>query len=310
MSAAQNWHLGTGLQLPRPTRDRSQALADIEHFGLAIIEEAMAPQEIDGVRNRIVEQAAAEREAGVASLEHEGANQRVWNLINKGQIFAEILQKPLIREMMTHILGGSFTISSYTANIAGRGGEEMMLHSDQGYVPLEIDIPLVANIMWMLDDFTGENGATRVVPGSHRARRHPEAIDRSAAVPATGPAGTALVFDGRLWHGTGRNLTERPRHGLLTYFSRPFIRPQENCTLSVADDVLASASPWLKELLGFRVWRTLGGVEGPYGRGTVDPATINRKSEDPDPSFDFLGGFVERPGDPIREMRPTVPTGE
>jgi hypothetical protein len=82
------------------------------------------------------------------------------------------------------------------------------------------------------------------------------------------------------------------------------MRPQENCTLSVADDVLATASPWLKELLGFRVWRSLGGVEGPYGRGAVDPASIERKSEGPDPSFDFVGTFVERPEHPLREMKP------
>ncbi len=109
----------------------------------------------------------AERNAGVASLEHVGANQRIWNLINKGAIFAELLHKPLVRDAMSHILDGRFILSSYTANIAGRGGDEMMLHADQGYVPLEIPIPVVANIMWMLDDFTDANGATRVVPGSH-----------------------------------------------------------------------------------------------------------------------------------------------
>lgn len=182
-----------------------------------------------------------------------------------------------------------------------------MLHSDQGYVPLEIQIPLVANVMWMLDDFTDANGATRVVPGSHRAGWHPDPADPPATLAATGPAGSALVFDGRLWHGTGRNVTDQPRHGLLTYFSRPFIRPQENCTLSVADEVLESASPWLEELLGFRVWRTLGGVEGPYGRGVLNSSPGREGGGQQDPSFDYLGGFVRRPEHPIRAMKPGNP---
>jgi ectoine hydroxylase-related dioxygenase (phytanoyl-CoA dioxygenase family) len=305
MSEATDWHLNSGLQLPEATTDWDQAKRDLKYYGLAVIADALSPDEVSGLRERIVEQAAAERSADVASLEDQGANQRIWNLINKGDVFADLLHEPLVREFMSHILEGRFTISSYTANIAGFGGVPMMLHSDQGYAPLEIPFPIVANIMWMLDDFTEENGATRVVPGSHHAKVYPDPANPPPSIAATGKAGSALIFEGRLWHGTGKNETDQLRHGLLTYFSRPFVRPQENCTLSVADDVLAKATPWLKELLGFRVWRSLGGVEGPHGLGTLDPATIERNSDDPDPSFDFVGRFVERPDKPIRAMRPT-----
>lgn len=301
--AASGKHDGD-LRLPAATRDWNQAKSDLDVYGLAIVEDALTADVLAALRARVTEQAAGERATGVASVEHDGANQRIWNLINKGDVFAELLHHPLIREFMSHLLGGRFTISSYTANIAGRGGDAMVLHADQGYVPLDIHIPLVANVMWMLDDFTEANGATRVVPGSHRIQQHPDPLQRPASVAATGRAGSALIFDGRLWHGTGRNVTDRPRHGVLTYFARPFMRPQENCTLSIADDVLAGASPWLKELLGFRVWRTLGGVEGPYGRGSVDASQIERRSDDPDPSFDFVGTFVERPRHPIRALKP------
>jgi hypothetical protein len=100
----------------------------------------------------------------------------------------------------------------------------------------------------------------------------------------------------------GRAKRDLAQHGVLTYFARPFMRPQENCTLSVADDVLTNATPWLKELLDFRVWRSLDGVKGPYGVGTIDRATIERRSDDPDPSFDFVGKVVERPRAPIRVL--------
>ena len=120
------------LEMPAATKDWDRAKADLERFGLAIVEDALTPRELKALRDRVVEQAAAERVAGVASLEHDGANQRIWNLINKGAIFAELLHKPLVRDAMSHILGGRFTISSYTANIAGRGGAEMMLHCRSG----------------------------------------------------------------------------------------------------------------------------------------------------------------------------------
>jgi ectoine hydroxylase-related dioxygenase (phytanoyl-CoA dioxygenase family) len=307
MAIDQGWQLDTGLALPPPTTDLDTARADLDRFGLAIVAEALTPDELAAMRIRLLEQAAAERERGLASLEHDGANQRVWNLVNKGAVFNEVLGKPFVTELIGHLLGRPFLLSSNTANIAGRGGEEMVLHTDQGYAPLDITVPLVANVMWMVDDFTEENGATRVVPGSHRSGSHPDPRDRPETVAATGPAGSALVFDGRLWHGTGRNVTDRPRHGVLTYFARPFVRTQEDFSLSVADEVLDAAPPWLLELLGFRVWRTLGGVEGPHGRPDQPPAEVEREVEGPDPSFAFRGRFTRRAADPIGELRPSRP---
>ena len=70
------------------------------------------------------------------------------------------------------------------------------------------------------------------------------------------------MFDGRLWHGTGANRTTRKRHLLLGYFCRPWIRPQENFTLSLLDELHEEASPELLGLLGFRTHGTLGNVNG------------------------------------------------
>ena len=146
----------------------------------------------------------------------------------------------------------------------------MVLHSDQGYMPLGTTYPVVANIMWMLTDFTEENGATRIVPGSHREEMPTEPVDQDRTIAAVGPAGTALVFDGRLWHGTGANRTDEPRLGILSYFCRPFIRQQENLTMSLAPEVVAQCSAELLSILGFQTWATLGMVEGSI-HGTISP---------------------------------------
>ncbi|HZU74158.1 MAG TPA: phytanoyl-CoA dioxygenase family protein [Acidimicrobiales bacterium] len=260
-----------------------KARADLATYGYCLIAGALSPDEVEALRRRLDEQAAGEAAAGVATFDAGGANQRVWNLINKGEAFRRLVLHPLAGVAMDHLVGSPHLLSSITANIAAQGGQPMILHSDQGYVTMpQPPYAMVANIMWMLDDFTEDNGATRVVPGSHQlgaAFLAPGSDEAATAVPATGPAGTALIFDGRLLHGTGANTTAEPRRGILTYFCRTYVRQQENFTLSIRDDVLAAASEELKDLLGFRCQNTLGGVEGPR-----------------------VGSLVGRPADPVGEL--------
>jgi ectoine hydroxylase-related dioxygenase (phytanoyl-CoA dioxygenase family) len=255
------------LRLPEPTADLEQAKRDLVSHGLCLVRDALAPTQVDAARARLAEQAEAEVQLGRSY--HDGGppgapqpNQRVWNLINKGEIFREIAVAPHALELVRSLLGRDILLSSMTANIARRGGAPMAIHTDQNYVPTETPYPMVVDIAWMLVDFTEANGATRVIPGSHRWNRLPRYGEHYDTIPAVGPAGTALVFDGRLWHGTGANVTDEPRHALFTYFCRAFVRQQENFTLSTSPEVLQRCSGELKALLGFQVWNTLGMVEG------------------------------------------------
>lgn len=267
-------------RLPDVTTDLEQARQDLDVHGLCLLGDALSPAEVAQARQRLIEQAEAEVAHGVSY--HDGGqvtgsenqpNQRVWNLINKGELFRDIAVSPRAQSLVRSMLGPDILLSSMTANIARRGGVPMAIHTDQNYVPLETPYPMVADIAWMLVDFTEENGATRVIPGSHRWNRLPEPGKRYETLPATAPAGTALVFDGRLWHGTGANGTEAPRYAVFTYFCRSFVRQQENFSLSVSPEVLEQCSPELKSLLGFQVWHTLGMIEGtPHG-------TINDRPE-------------------------------
>ena len=284
--------------LPPLTRDLEEAKAHLDTFGVARIADALSPDRVAALKSRLIEQAEAERAAEVAFLDGGGidgggANQRVWNLPSKGEVFLDLLRTPIVRTLARHVLQGDYCLSSHTANIAGPGGEPMVLHSDQGYTPRQIDMALTVNVMWMLVDFTDENGATRVRPGSHRVQAEPPRDEPVDTVPGVGPAGPALVFDGRIWHGTGANTTtaDERRYGVLTYFCRPWLRPQENYTLSTHPDVLAGADDEIRQLLGFRVWRTLGGVQGPWGTGTSGPTGFRTE------------GFVDRPTSYLGELR-------
>src|SRR5215471_1273347 len=198
-----------------------------------------------------------------------GSNQRIWNLLRKGRLYEDLVQHPLGCELMEELLGGEFLLGNIAANITGPGGRAMFLHADQSYVPPPWPpYPLVANVVFMITDFTDENGATRVVPGSHlRGEGPPFVLDLELpgppTVPITGPAGAMMVFDGRLWHQTGANTSAHDRrYGIFIYYCRAFMRQQENWYRSLPREVFERASPLLQRLLGMDNYLSLGMVDG------------------------------------------------
>ena len=308
--------------LPQATTDIEQAKREIDEFGYCLVANALTAATVEAALSRLIEQAAAELEQGMAfedggpkqqwgaftdgrgqlrqrayTAAAGGVNQRVWMLVNKGPIFRDILFTPSVCAIVDHLLGDDYQLSSYSANIAKPGGVAMDLHTDQwwmphpikrgpspvpvgsitrqrpnlaGEEPPEMIAPCVCvNVMWMLNDFSAENGGTRFVPGSH-LRGHPphmglgkENDQEGATLAAQGAAGTAMVFDGRIWHGTGANVSSGNRYGLLSTFCGPQFRPQENFTIGTCPEVLEDASQELLALLGFKIWSGYGRVESP-----------------------------------------------
>ncbi len=245
------------------TSDLRQAKTDLADLGYCLIENALSPERVASLRSRIAELAEAEVADGTDYIYEGGANQRVWSLPNKGDEFIDLVTDPTVTELMNHLLGFGWLLSNLDANIAGPGGNPMFLHADQSFAPPPWPYPLVANAMWMLDDFTAENGATRVRPGSHLKGEGPvPTIEDNLTIPVTGPAGTVMVFDGRLWHQTGANVTDGDhRHGILQYCCRPFIRTQENWFVSI-DPAALERRPELKALLGYELYLSLGMIDG------------------------------------------------
>ena len=234
--------------------------SELEEQGYCLVHDALDPTELETLRDALVHLAADEIANGTDYVYEDGSNQRVWVLLNKGRCFEALVQNEIALELVGHLLGPGFLLSNVNANIAGPGGKPMFLHSDQDYVPSPFPhYALVTNVMWFLDAFTDANGATRIVPMSHKRLHNPDYTQQYDTVAVTGPAGTAMVFHGALWHQTGANrTTDQKRHGILTYYCRPFMRPQENFFKSLDDAVLARATPRLRQLLGYDMW--LGGV--------------------------------------------------
>lgn len=154
----------------------------------------------------------------------------------------------------------------------------MQLHTDQVAIQPPIrDLAFGLNILWFLEDFTAENGGTRVFPASHLGQIAPEDLFTvDGTVAAEGPAGTALVLESRLWHATGPNRAKGgERAAVLMFFMRSYIRQQENNFLSLRKDVEAKLSDRHKRMLGFYTTGALGGVEGEVREGIF----VSRKED-------------------------------
>ena len=299
---------------PKPTRDLELAKKDLDKFGFCFIPGVLIGKDLDQAKKRLVNQAEAEEEQGVSfrdggvnqniylsgnkvnkgafTLSNGGINQRLWMLANKGQCFRDMVVHPYVDELVGHILGKDFILSTHSANITKPGGVRMGLHTDQWWMPqpikpgddfiraseisrkasdsflkpdtdLGISPPVVANCMWMLSDFTETNGATEVVPGSHLTGAHPNQEDQSIypVKQAVSKEGTLMVLDGRLWHGTGANTGNTDRLGVLTTFCAPQFRQQENQTIGLDRKLWDSCSNKLRSRLGFKVWNAYGRIE-------------------------------------------------
>ncbi|MBT5713234.1 hypothetical protein HOI71_19470, partial [Candidatus Poribacteria bacterium] len=136
----------------------------------------------------------------------------------------------------------------------GPGSPEGGIHMDSPLTALPTPLPqyaLVANTVWLLDDFTEENGATYCVPGSHLLGRLPTADDKPKLVQVTGSAGSATIIHGSIWHGSASNRTDRHRVGLLGFFCRAVLKPQQNHMALATPDMLARATPVMRRLLGY-----------------------------------------------------------
>lgn len=267
---------------PRPTRNWDRARDDLHRAGYALVERALEPEQLALLRRRVVEQAAGEREIGRAALGE--SSQRVWNLLNKGRVFHDVLLHPLIETFVPAHIGEHALLMGCVASIALPGNASSIMHYDQIVVQPAVEFPIGLNILWFLDDVSADNGGTRILPGSHVSGVVPEDLfDIEGTIAAEGPAGTALLLDSRVWHAVGHNITQHPRHVLVTYFNRSYMRTQENYSLSLLPEVEASLDPRVRIMLGFRCTGSLGGVEGPVE-----------------------GKMVNRPDAPIPELHPAA----
>jgi ectoine hydroxylase-related dioxygenase (phytanoyl-CoA dioxygenase family) len=177
------------------------------------------------------------------------------NLVDKGDAFGRAIVLPHVVEYVRHVLGPEMKLSSLNARSADPNGEvPQPLHVDMAAIPDERGY-WVCNAVWMLDDFTRENGATRVIPGSHKWGRRPQDVleDPSAPHPqetlVLGRAGSIAVMNAHAWHGGTANRTSAPRLAMHAFYCRRDKPQQQYQKQLLRPAVQDSLSPELREML-------------------------------------------------------------
>ena len=185
-------------------------------------------------------------DAGKEVAQVEGVR-RLADLVNKGEMFDGIYQQPLLLAAVWHVLQRPFKLHSINGHDPLMGYGQQALHADWGG-PRDAGVFHVVNSMWMLDDMTTDNGATRLVPGSqHNGASLAELLDDRTAphpdeVRLTAPAGSVGVFNGSAWHSCTENRSGAPRRVLHGAFiarehqqqtdQRAHLRPETDARLS------------------------------------------------------------------------------
>jgi ectoine hydroxylase-related dioxygenase (phytanoyl-CoA dioxygenase family) len=274
-----------GVDLPRPTKDIRRLRQDLGQWGYCLIEHALSQDQLARMKQRLDAQAEGERLPGIACWtgtapapgEALPRVQFVHALINKGRQFIQCVEHdpegvqagPVIEQLLNETMGRDFLMSSFLAIRTSPFNNPQGLHIDQATAPfVDSAAPFTVNTMFLLDDTSAHNGGTLVVPGSHRllaaaGSGKPLAEPLPPAINLTAPAGTVMIFEGRLLHGTGVNRSQTSRTILVMNSVKPYMRQQELHLLSALPEVLANASPKLLYRLGARP-TGLGGIEGAW----------------------------------------------
>ncbi|KAF6831529.1 phytanoyl- dioxygenase family protein [Colletotrichum plurivorum] len=266
-----------------PASPFQELIDHVDEHGYVIIQNAFTEAEIEEAHRELVRLAADAASAGPAGGDRAGRNyfeglntKRIYALLNKSPVFQKFPIQPTLLALNEHFLEPGFLLNSFHSVYIQPGEAPQMLHHDDGFVtvprphrpfgtvrpPLiprctrgQLELSSAKGVMVAIDDFTPANGATVVIPGSHRwgDKDTDRAPRREDAIPVVMSRGSAVFFVGTLWHGGGQNTTDRERRSMTVQYCQPWIRPLENQVLAVDWEKLEGMPRRLVDMLGYGV---------------------------------------------------------
>ncbi|MDE0037473.1 MAG: phytanoyl-CoA dioxygenase family protein [Gammaproteobacteria bacterium] len=240
--------------------DTEDAVRRIREDGYAVVPDFLDEATVERLRSGLapVFDAIGSR----MTEEHGQQTNHTHNLLAKTRAVDEVLMNDRLLELVEGVLGPDFQVSGVAAMRPAPGDQRQWMHQDDGHYPIpRPHPPLIVNTLIALDPFTVENGATEVVPGSHRrvGRIDPDA----ATVSVEMPLGALLLWEGALWHRGGGNSTRNEyRRSINVNFNLAWLKQRENQFIGVPPEVVVEMPEKLQALIGYKLTN--------FGLGTVD----------------------------------------
>jgi ectoine hydroxylase-related dioxygenase (phytanoyl-CoA dioxygenase family) len=260
--------------------DTDAELEGFQRDGYVILEGALDRGELDALRAAL---APFESERPMGRTAFEGRkSQRVYSLAGKGDAFLQLAEHPRVMALVERLLMPNFLLSTLQSIRLHPGEAAQPWHTDDAFyfMPRPHALPLAVSVIWAIDDFTEDNGATELIPGSQQwSFEHPDTRDHEV-VPALMPAGSAVVFDGALWHRGGDNRSRGPRLAISPQYCQPWLRPQESQLLIVPPEAARACTERVRAMLGYSIHPPfIGQVDGMHPLRLVDGDYRDHKTE-------------------------------
>ena len=239
--------------------DIAAHVAEIEEQGYTIVENAIEVYLLDELVSDLDQ---LETSLGIVPADNDFEGRRttrIYNLLLHGQSFEQVPVHANVLPIVEQVLDPGCLLSSLSSIAIGPDETPQPIHADDQLIPIpKPHPPTVCNTMWALTDFTEANGATRLVPGSHRDQS-PDFGRHYDSIPAAMSRGSVLIWHGSLWHGGGANTTAARRVGLACNYCAGYIRQQENQQLGIPQEVARKFDRRLQRLCGYGVYNGLIG---------------------------------------------------
>ena len=247
------------------TATMSQHFETLEEDGYCILENVIEDDLIKEVRESVA-QLETELDVQPRGNRAEGyATKRMYNLLAKDRAFWKLPIHENVLPFPEYLLDDECILSGTTCMNIGPGEVHQGLHSDDGLVSVKRPrIPFMVTTIWAFTDFTDENGATRIVPGSHKFDHEPRKGEQIEHIPAEMKAGSVLVVNGGTWHcGGGNTSKDEWRLGISVQYCQGYLRQQQNQYYSLAPNDVRAMPQRLAALCGFSLYKgIMGHVDG------------------------------------------------